>query len=120
MSADLLVSKTAASRRLLLLPSPNQVDPRDVDHAVVDTSQDHRNYMKDCLYGNSRSQKLKEAKANVYCEAMDHSVNYADEVPPKWMSTFKAEYTPKEVDSEREKIREGLLNKLLSSSGKLH
>jgi hypothetical protein len=37
----------------------------------------------------------------------------ADEIPPKWISTFKAEYTPKILVDEREKIKEGKLMDLI-------
>jgi hypothetical protein len=50
-----------------------------------------------------------KAKAGTYCEAGDHSVNYADEVPPKWISTSKAEFTHKTVDLERDKIEGGMI-----------
>ena len=34
-------------------------------------------------------------------------MGYADEIPPEWISTFKAEYTPKTLVSEKDKIRQG-------------
>lgn len=57
------------------------------------------------------------AKAGTYCEAGDHSVNYADEVPPKWISTSKAEYTHKIVDLERDKIESGMTIPYTNSFG---
>ena len=59
MNPSLLSSKTAASRRMLLLASPDTVDARDVDASVVDTSAENRSYMKDRLYGSFRSEKLR-------------------------------------------------------------
>lgn len=39
----------------------------------------------------------------------------ADEIPPKWISTFKAEYTPKTLVDEREKIKQGNIILLIQS-----
>jgi hypothetical protein len=48
-----------------------------------------------------------KVRAHLGAEAGDHSVNYADEVPPKWISTSKAEYTTKPIKLETEEIQNG-------------
>ena len=36
-------------------------------------------------------------------EASDYTYNYADEIPPKWTSTSKADYIPKKSHCTHEK-----------------
>ncbi len=74
--ANSLSCKTAASRRLLLLASPDTVDPRDVDHLVVDTSAAHRSFMKERLYGYQRTERLKEGISWIIVLSVPCITNY--------------------------------------------
>ena len=59
---SLLSSKSANSRRMLLLSSPDVVDARDLDSTVMDTSEEHRSFMKNKLYGQHRQAQLQKSK----------------------------------------------------------
>ena len=62
MNTTALSAKSAASRRQLLLDSIDSVNPRDIDPSAMDTSTDHRSFMREQLYGRNRVTKIIKGK----------------------------------------------------------